>query len=538
MSEPLIDLLRRRWQLSPQAEPVVEKLLKAWSQGHTALKLDAKEKAALKNSAAVSLGDDPRPLALSKAGLLQSWRMRQAERRVADKLRLLSQAATDTLAPTVKKALRSLFSDPTDAQAQVATLGLTLHFTLITGGPGTGKTFTAARLLALLALQDPARRFALAAPTGKAAQRLGQSVRDACVDLPKAVSAALPILQGAGQRASTLHKLLDWRPHDDRCGYNSQRPLPVDVVLVDEASMLDVFLWDSLLQALPARARLIVLGDQRQLESVEPGRVLGSLVDACDDNAGSLGASHVELTRNHRFAKVPAIAAAAAAIRDHDGNALLEAAPTAPSDSGVTRYAPSRLDAALTQVWPQITELATAISPQVALDALLRLRLLCALNEGPWGVSGLNQRVQAKLGRDGQTRTTQPLLIRANDAQAGLHNGDLGVLLDTPQGPQAYFAGPQGPRAFNPSSLPQYDLAWAMTVHRAQGSEYDSILLVLPPLNADGQAHELLRPELLYTALTRAKQRVILVADDEVLKAACVARERRVTGLAGWLLVA
>lgn len=520
MSAPLLELLLRRYRLKAEAVPVVERLIKAWDQGHTALQLDPAEARLFEGSAAISRGGEPKPLVLQPGRLLQSWRLYQAEQRIHAKLLGLAQVPAEMPTSPVAKALVQLWPSAADAQRQAAELGLTKRLALITGGPGTGKTYTAARLLALLSLQTPGFRFALAAPTGKAAQRLGESVAKASHQLPEALAGQAGVLEQAGRQACTLHRLLAWRPGADKCGYNAARTLPFDGVLVDEASMLDVMLWDALLQALGPRTRLIVLGDHRQLESVEPGRVLGGLVEAADV-PGALQGCHVELRTNHRFAEHPGIGQLAQAIRDH------QVEPLAVKSDEVELFGSGDLDAALGRVWPEVLALATATGPGPALTALGHLRVLCALNDGPWGVDGLNQRIERRLAAEGLARHASPVLVRVNDAHSGLFNGDLGVILPWESGFAACFGDADQPRVLPLTHLPDHGVAWAMTVHRSQGSEYQRVLLVLPP-----EPHELVGPELLYTAVTRAKAWVGIVADPAVLEAGVKARPRRLTGLA------
>jgi exodeoxyribonuclease V alpha subunit len=521
MSEALLDFLRRRYALEPQVEALVRRLTAAWEQGHSALPLSAAEAELLRTCPAVGDEQTARPLRLLPGPRLQSWRLHQAEQRIWAKLTALAAQPPRRLDAAVRKKLALLFPEPADAQYQAARAGLEGCFTLISGGPGTGKTHTAARLLALCLDREPRLRCALAAPTGKAAQRLGESVAAAAAHLPQVLAGVGAALQAVGAGAQTLHRLLAWRPELDRCAYDAARPLPLDLLLVDEAGMLDVMLWDALLQALPKQARLVVLGDPRQLESIQPGRVLGSLVEMAAA-PGPLQGCHVELTRNHRFARFPGIGALAEAIRRNDGAALLQ---TFEESAEVARLDNADLDAALDCVWPQILALAQAREPEAALQALGRVRVLCALNQGPWGVSGLNARIEARLRRQGLFQYSRPVLVQVNDPSSGLFNGDLGVLLPEAGGARAYFGVPPKVHALDDAQLPEHSLAWAMTVHRSQGSEYDQILLVLPPY-----AHELLSPELLYTAVTRAKEKVWVVAEKAVLSAAVRAREKRVTG--------
>ena len=524
MSQPLLELLKQRWGLDGAAYDAAETLAGSWDKGHTALAPSEAQLLALRHSPAVALDPKaalPKPLVLH-GGLLQSWRHGQAEQELARLLTALADHAPEPLPPQLETALRSLYPDPGDPQAKAVLAGMTRRLAIITGGPGTGKTHTAARILALKLMQNPGLRYALTAPTGKAAQRLAESVGK------------------AGAFSSTLHRLLEWRPDQDRCARNVGRPLSLDLVVVDEASMLDLMLWRALLRALPQDATLLVLGDPFQLESIEPGRVLGSLLEAASAT-GALSGCHVELVKNHRFAERSSISVLAQAVRSQTGkageaDAVLAACPLAAGgDPEVARYASDALDQALDRVWDKVLAVALARNPGAALQALEDLRVLCALNEGKWGVSGLNERIERRLVREGHVGCAHPVLVGVNDPHSGLFNGDLGVLLPGPGGGSAVFKSPSGVLSFPAFHLPEHKKAWAMTVHRSQGSEYGSILLVLPPLDREGKGQELLRRELLYTAVTRAKERVLVVADEAALRAACAPGEERLSGLRTYL---
>ena len=539
MSLAAIQLLTRRWGLPDAATPVLGRFFSAWAAGHTSLELSDEEAGLLASSPAVTNGtDDTRPAPLVVRGTrLQSWRLDQAETRVATRLRALahedvavSRTPAEPAAPEAAGDLAQLFPDPQSAQRRAAGLGLRRALTLVTGGPGTGKTTTAARLLALLANRHPGLRVALAAPTGKAAARLGEAIGQTAQTLDGLLAPVrLPLERAAGQ-ARTLHRLLGWNPRTDRCRFHAGNPLPADVVVVDEASMLDLALWDRLLSAMGRGTRLVVLGDHRQLESVQPGRVLADMIIAAD--GGALHRCHVELDHNYRFESHPGISRLAAAIRQYDDEAAVETLTSTVYREELAHYASEQIDDALGRVWPQIMEVVRAPEPAPALAALARVRILCALRRGHYGVAGINARVEARLRREGRPAGEwthgRPVLVTANDPHSGLFNGDVGVLLDRKdeRGVMAWFPSPQEPRSVPLAALPSHDTAWAMTVHRSQGSEFESVLLVLPP-----QAHELAGPELLYTGVTRARSKMLIAADEAALRAACQQRPPRRTGL-------
>lgn len=536
MSRAAIRLLQRRWDLPEAAAPVLERFLDACADGHTSLELNRGEAELLASSAAVTRDADagrPAPLVLSGMRL-QSWRLHQAESRVANRLRGLAEADADTgdtAGPRTNDDLARLFPDPRGAQRRAAELGLRRALALVTGGPGTGKTTTAAFLLALLLHRQPQIRVALAAPTGKAAARLGEAIGQVAGQLDGALAPVRPGLEAAAARARTLHRLLQWNPDADRCRFHADNPLAHDVVVVDEASMLDLLLWDRLLAALGDGARLIVLGDYRQLASIRSGRVLADMIAAAGAG-GPLGDCHVELDHNYRFESRAGIGSLADAVCRGDGDAAVEVLTGAGQREDVVYHSSTQIDDALDRLWPRIAELARARQPAQALAALARVRILCALRQGPWGVEGLTARIEDRLRREGlpvgERVAGRPVLMLADQSHVGLSNGDVGVLLDDPDGRglAAWFPGIEGPRSVPLAALPTHGPAWAMTVHRAQGSEFESVLLVLPP-----EPHELVRQELLYTGVTRARSTILIAADEAAVRAACEPRLPRRTGL-------
>ena len=539
MSRAAIQLLTRRWALPDAATPVLGRFFSAWAAGHTSLELSNEEAGLLASSPAVTTGTDgngPAPLVL-RGTRLQSWRLDQAETRVATRLRALAhedvavgRTPAGPPAPKAADDLTQLFPDPQSAQRRTAELGLRRTLTLVTGGPGTGKTTTAARLLALLSNRHPGLRVALAAPTGKAAARLGEAIGQTAQTLDGPLAPVRSQLERAAGQARTLHRLLGWNPRTDRCRFHAGNPLPADVVVVDEASMLDLALWDRLLSAMGRGTRLVVLGDHRQLESVQPGRVLADMIVAAE--GGALHRCHVELDHNYRFESQPGISRLAAAIRKYDDEAAVQTMTSTAYREELAHYSSEQIDDALGRVWPQIMEVVRAPEPAPALAALARVRILCALRRGRYGVAGINARVEARLRREGRPAGEwthgRPVLVTANDPHSGLFNGDVGVLLDRQdgRGVMAWFPSPQEPRRVPLAALPSHDTAWAMTVHRSQGSEFESVLLVLPP-----QAHELAGPELLYTGVTRARSKILIAADEVALRTACQQRPPRRTGL-------
>lgn len=498
------------------------------------------------------------PLILDPAGRLYLHRLWRDEAEVARDLLGRAAPRADVDPAALRAPLRRLFPG-TDAgsvgQRRAAAVAALHGLGILCGGPGTGKTHTVARLLALLMELSGGRplRVALAAPTGKAAQRLAQSLRKAADVLP--ADHALPT------SVPTLHRLLGLRP-DGSARHDADHPLACDLLLIDEASMVDLPLLARTLRALPASARLILLGDPNQLASVEAGAVLGELCagagayspaaaarlesatgDAVPgDGPGGISDAVAVLEHSYRFAGGGAIGRLAAAVNAGDAQGALEVLRAGEGVHFEAADTTARLNARLaTEVGPALQPLFETADPAAALVRLGDFQVLTALREGPFGVSGVNAVIERALHRRGLIRGQaahypgRPLLIGSNDYALGLFNGDLGLLLPDPAGAlRAWFAGPDGtPRALAPSRLPAHESAYALTVHKSQGSEFTRVLLILPP-----QPSPLLTRELIYTALTRAREGVTVWGSEATLAAAIGRRLERDSGLGEALRIA
>lgn len=401
------------------------------------------------------------------------------------------------------------------------------RFTLVTGGPGTGKTHSVLRMLVALARQAHARdeslRIALAAPTGKAAARLTQSIHSqlASLDLPATVAQQIP------ERAGTVHSLIGLSPWHTRPRFDHESPLPFDVVVVDEVSMVDLPLMAKLVDALPDHARLILLGDSDQLAAVEAGNVLGALVEAAAD--GPLQHCHAPLNRSYRVGEGSALAALSAAIVRGDADAALQTLAETDDTALLGHDVALSDDAA-----EQYRAVLAAHDPGEALRAARGFRVLTALRQGPSGCIAIDRAIEQRLQRAIGVREDQRwwrgrlLLITANRPELDLFNGDTGVVWPDADGVmKAWFETADGtPRALATTVLPPHEGAFALTVHKAQGSEFDRVVLVTGPDSA------VLTRGLLYTGITRARTSITMYSTADTLRAGIRRRTLRMTGLA------
>lgn len=468
-------------------------------------------------------------------GLVHLDRYHREEVQVADDLRRRSEGQQPTVdAALLEAGLDRVFPGESWAEQRAAVRAAAGRLTtVLAGGPGTGKTSTVAGLLTLLLEQAKGSghrpRIALAAPTGKAAARLRESVLGSVVDWPAADRERL----GTDIEAVTIHRLLGWRPDSgNRFRRDRGNPLPHDIVVVDEASMLSLTLTARLLEALRPTTRLLLVGDPDQLASVEAGAVLADLVAGYGDDGPV-----VRLSTSHRFGAE--IGELAEAVRTGDADRVIELLAAAEPGGPVEHLAVDDVLAADEVLRPRLLEHATRLRDLAlrgrhadALRALGEHRLLCAHREGPWGVGPWNDRVERWLAETsdhaGRQVLGRPLLVTTNDRGLGLYNGDTGVMsLRRDDGRVVgVFGEPDAPQVHAASTLGEVDTAHAMTIHKSQGSQARSITVLLP--DADSR---LLTRELLYTAITRAQRSVTLVGSEDAVRAAVSRRTQRATGL-------
>jgi exodeoxyribonuclease V alpha subunit len=391
---------------------------------------------------------------------------------------------------------------------------------VIAGGPGTGKTSRVARMVSELIEQaaDRPPLIALAAPTGKAAARLQEAVYE-------------QVAAGAGLQAATLHRLLGWRPGShSRFAHDRHNRLPHDVVIVDETSMVSLSLMARLVEAVRPNARLVLVGDPGQLASIEAGVVLADIVAA--------GRGVVMLEHVHRFGA--GIARLADAIRQGDGDSTVAALRAAPEEITWLPIDVDTTEAGFELVRDRAVAAGLAVVGAAregdaleALAALGRFRLLCAHRRGPYGVSDWSSRVQAWLAPDiddieQRDFVGRPLLVTENDYELGLYNGDTGVIVaGAGERPAAAFERGGEVLRFSPLRLGAVDTVYAMTIHKSQGSQFDTAAVLLPDAGS-----RILTRELLYTAVTRARRELILVGTEDTVRRAVARPVARASGLA------
>ncbi|GAB3652441.1 exodeoxyribonuclease V subunit alpha [Nocardioides korecus] len=420
-----------------------------------------------------------------------------------------------------------------DEQRAAVRSAATRWTTVLTGGPGTGKTTTVAGLLALVAEQHERThgqppRMALSAPTGKAAARLEEAVQEATTRLEPVDQQRL-----AGLGSSTLHRLLGWRPDSSvRFRHHRANRLPHDVIVVDETSMVSLTMMARLLEAVRPDARLVLVGDPDQLASVEAGAVLADLVAGFDGVADSPVSS---LLHTHRFGEH--IGRLAQALREGDGDAVM-AELGAGSDEVVHVEADD--EEQMTTFRAQVADVATRLRLAAeegreddALDVLAEHRLLCAHREGPYGVTGWNRQVERLVAeRTGVTHYDEwyagrPILVTANDYDQLLNNGDMGACVRLPDGRlRVVVRVGSRLREFATTRLSGVETVHAMTVHKSQGSQAGTVSVVLPD-----EESRLLTRELFYTAVTRAQERVRIVGTEASIRAAVGREVQRASGL-------
>lgn len=432
---------------------------------------------------------------------------------------------------SLEQGLSDLFDGSPESAGQQAACRTAVErrLAVVSGGPGTGKTHTVIRLVALLAQQRRRRglscRVRLLAPTGKAAARMLEALQEQAPELPEAYRAELP------EQASTIQRALgSIGGARTRFRHGRSLPLPDDVVVVDEASMVDLALMRRLVEAVRPDAHLVLLGDRNQLASVESGAVLGEVVGAAQQPGSPIADSVALLTHSFRFDG--AIGALAEAVRTGDVGAALAVLRAGGPVTWLDRPASRALQGPVGDtVAAGFRGLLRSDTPAEALDALGQFRVLCAHRRGPWGVETLNHTIEQRLAPLGLAPSSawyarRPVMVTANDYRQQLFNGDQGVAMPGPSGLRVTMAG-EGGRSLSPSRLADVETVFALSIHKSQGSEYEHVMVVLPEASSP-----LLSRELLYTAITRARSQLTIVGGEEELAAAIRRPLSRTSGLA------
>ncbi|MGB3052838.1 MAG: exodeoxyribonuclease V subunit alpha [Polyangiales bacterium] len=481
-----------------------------------------------KDLIAASTLSDGGPLVLDEAGRLYLRRYWQLERDIARELALRSSTpprmASDT--PWLEASLERLFPGADDSPQRGAARNALQHsVSLLCGGPGTGKTTTVAAIVALMIeehLQEAQAmpRVLLLAPTGKSAARLGEAVRKA----KSGIATSIEVLAAIPEQATTLQRALGMRREGARFGRSADRPLEADVIVVDEASMVDLGLMRQLLNATPEDATLLIVGDPDQLTSVEAGSVLRDLVMASAQTAWKGGVT--QLTKTYRYDEKQPLGQLIAAIRKGDGadvQRLLDLDDAKDLVWVSSAGLPAELDRAAAH-W--CTALSTR-NPEQHFDLRGRYVMLTPFRRGRVGTRRLGAAVVDRLYQsEGREPAVRPIIIEENSHELKVYNGDFAMLVEGEPSIATVQSESEGFREIAEARLPRYSDAFALSVHKAQGSEFDEVLFILP----DEDAPTLSR-ELLYTAVSRARHAVRLVGPKEVVLAALGRSARRYSGL-------
>ncbi len=509
MTDMVLDFIRNAGGGSA-VSGLCRRLLEEQGQGGVCLPVPEEERALLTASILVStLPNDSRAFIFDpEKGLLYTRRNWKYEAGVRLRIKEMAVLPPSSGLPVPADGI---FAQLKECQRRAIRLMAERRFSILTGGPGTGKTYTISRDVALVREQCPEiRRIGLAAPTGKAAARVRESMGGSDV-----------------LEATTIHTLLGTNYDFVTFKHDRSHPLPLDWLIIDEASMIDLPLMAKLLDAIGENCKLTLVGDANQLTSVAPGHVFG---DLCAMPA--LRHCVAELTESSRVKDAPEILNLAEAVNRGDAEKVLSLLRNAVE--GSVRYYP--LDPGCRQeesphfresILHHLERFCRQRTPESALEALNDCRVLCAVRKGPYGMEHLNTFIRRAFRQD----CPVPLMVTRNDSGLKISNGDVGVLMPEDNA-LLHLPADDGVRAVPAALIPALEMAFATTIHKSQGSEFDHVVIVLPPVpEGDKPFARSLTRELLYTAITRAKKSVTIFASEDSVRTCCLQRTQRCTGL-------
>ncbi|NLC70882.1 MAG: exodeoxyribonuclease V subunit alpha [Desulfuromonadaceae bacterium] len=508
----------------------------------------------LQGAAVVGRPATRHPLILDEKGRLYLNKYWNYERECAETINKMISSTVTVDESLLAAGLARLFPSPAepeiDLQKTAAAIAVLKRFCVISGGPGSGKTTIVVRVLLLLMEQSPAKppSILLAAPTGKAAARLRETIRG----WKGRLEAEPHLLEAIPDEVFTLHRLLGFHPFTGKCRHHRDNPLSCDLLVIDEASMVDLPLLVRVMRALHPESRLLLLGDHHQLASVEAGAVLSDLCGPRAENAFSptlstrlekllsilrtnpsvdesfrpplLSDSLVFLRKSYRFDESGGIGKAARLIKAGKGQETVAflSDPTATACRLHPSASPGKIAATIVeQFHDHYQNLFSSPDPWTYLQRFSRFAVLCALRQGPFGAEEFNPLLEREMARRGLISSFgpwyhgRPIMITSNDYRLGLFNGDVGVVFRKPadQRMTAFFPTPDGGLLpLSPGRLPAHETSFTMTIHKSQGSEFDRVFLLLPP-----HFSEVLTRELVYTGLTRARREAVICAPDDIL---------------------
>ena len=496
---------------------------------------------ALKKADVVGNPDEIKPLILRHDKMLYLNRYWQYEKvfvsKILHKIRLKpTELDKSLIKPVIDRLFPGTDENDKDMQKIAAINAVENNFLVISGGPGTGKTFTVSKILALLIETGSyGLSIALAAPTGKAAARLKAMIKDlkTKIDCPEHVRANIP------EEVYTIHRLLGLSYRTRRFEFNEKNPLPYDTVIVDECSMVDLPLMSKLLEATKDKTKIILVGDKDQLSSVEPGAVFGELCEAVQDMPNTI----VILKKNYRFGRESGIGRLAELVKEGKGyeaihlikEGILENISWRDMES--QNHLKSMIENYIVE---RYTSFINASSIEEAFSYFDKFHVLCALRHGPFGVLAINDIIEKMLLEKKVIKAFKkwyrgkPIMITANDYSLKLFNGDIGIVFEDTENNDSlkiFFKTEEGLKKIAPPRIADFETAYAITVHKSQGSEFDDIIFILSDTSS-----EIFTRELIYTAITRAKRSIEIWGKEHLFIEAVEKRLERRSGIKDALL--